>query len=162
MYKLTPADVCMAFEKDTHWYRNVNWITYVKADHSIKLGSPNSNKIFPFTLFSKGEGERPPDSTSSKMILWAPQKKIRVNDKKLEQIVMISLNITIMLYLATSRHENLQLDPSCPPLTWVKRSELKKPARKKSEQERSTTGSRSRVRITCHMSLVRCHTAITE
>jgi hypothetical protein len=117
MYELTPADVYMAFEKDIHWYRNVNWITYVKAEHRIKLGSPNSNRIFPFTLFSKGEGERPPDSTSSKMILWAPQKKIRVNDKKLEQIVMISLSITIMLYVPTSRHENLQLDPSCPPCT---------------------------------------------
>ena len=34
-----------------------------------------------------------------------------------------------------------------PPRTWVKRSEPKKPARKKREQERSTTGSRSRVRI---------------
>lgn len=32
-------------------------------------------------------------------------------------------------------------------LTWVKRMEPKKPARKKREQERSTTGRRSRVRI---------------
>jgi len=31
--------------------------------------------------------------------------------------------------------------------TWVKSSELKKPARKKREQERSTTRSRGRVRI---------------
>lgn len=42
---------------------------------------------------------------------------------------------------------NRSMARGSPSRTWVKSSEPKKPARKKREQERSTTGSRSRVRI---------------